>query len=533
MARIAARLRALGCADVRLVSWPDAPTHGDAADYRGDPRALVAAATPVATDRDVDPIDLVTLADVAPEPVSWLWPGRIAMGKLTLLAGDPGGGKSTLALAIASHLSRGSDWPDGGAAPRGTTLILSAEDGIADTIRPRLDQLGGDPACVVVLRAIRDAGGSRPLNLDRDLDRLALAVQRVRPTLVVIDPLSAYVGSIDAHRDAEIRGLLAPLAALVERERAALLAVAHLAKDAQRAALHRPGGSIAFVAAPRVVLCLAADPSDPDRRVLASLKNNLAPRPASLAFRLRHGGRIEWERGPADLDAEQLLRSSTSAEREEATDAEHVIRELLDDADAWPLDAKAALAAGQAHGIHERTLQRTARRLGIRIARLGFGPGGRWVWHRPLIPDTPIGDTAPEHPVVSPMAPMRDRSPIDDTNNIDDKKTSFPRAREDVGANVLDPRACVVCGRDDCADVRACLRQRHQAFADLEDVLGPLGEVTVADAAGPRRLHGPRGRDGDAGRAIGCDVRHAGPSAGEGEGPSRFPARSGLLSEAK
>jgi hypothetical protein len=492
MQRIGARLIALGSRDVAMVHWPDASPHGDAADYPGDPRALIGEATAITGDGCRDPLDLVTLADVAPEPVRWLWPGRLAAGKLTLLAGDPGGGKSTLTLAIATHLSCGSEWPDGGAAPQGKTLILSAEDGIADTLRPRLDKLGGDPTRVVVLRAVRDEAGSRPLNLARDLDRLAMAVQRVQPALVVIDPLSAYVGTIDAHRDSEIRGLLAPLAALVDREQAALLAVSHLSKDAQRAALHRPGGSIAFVAAARIVLCLAADPDDPDRRVLASLKNNLAPRPPSLAFRLQHG-RLEWERGAADLDADALLRQTTPADREEQTDAERVIRELLEDTGSWPLEAKVALAAGQAQGLHERTMRRTARRLGIRIARVGFGASGRWLWHRPSIPDT-VRDSTPEHRELSPMSAMQNHSRKGDNNNIEDTKSAFTRAREEitndnaeaiastrenVGHVDRDPSACPVCGRESCDDTAACLRQHSEAFRDAENALGLLTGVTV------------------------------------------------------
>jgi putative DNA primase/helicase len=424
---------------VKLVTLPDGAKDVSAWFDAGATRdALVALvkATPLHVPAEAptdmtaaDTLDLVTLADVTPEDISWIWPGRLARGKYTLLAGDPGLGKSTVQLAIAAHLSRGSAWPDGGQAPQGKTLILSAEDGIADTIRPRLDRLGGDPSHVVVLRAVRDERGARPLNLARDLDRLADAIARVRPLVVGIDPITAYLGKTDTYKDAEMRGLLAPLLALLEQERVALLAVGHLSKSDQRAALHRPGGSIAFVAAARIAVCLAPDPNDADRRVLAGLKSNLGPLPASLAFRLPDG-RLEWETRPADLDAEALLRPQAPHDRDEHTDAERVVRDLLADPSAWPLEARHAIEAGGAHGIHERTLQRTAKRLGVRISRLGFGPGGKWLWHYPVIPVIP-DSPAPLSVPASSMAPMRDQAVIDDIPHIDDNNTCTSREDHD------------------------------------------------------------------------------------------------------
>jgi hypothetical protein len=372
---------------------------------------------------------VVRLADVTPEPVDWLWPGRLARGKLTLFAGDPGLGKSLVTMDLAARLSRGAFWPDGTIAPRGTTLLLSAEDGLADTIRPRLDRHDGDAAAVHVLTAVRDKDAHRPLDLAGDLARLADAIRQVRPSLIVIDPLTAYLGETDAHRDGEVRALLAPLVALLEQERVALLAVAHLSKDQQRSALHRPGGSVAFIAAARLALCLGADPTDPDRRVLAGLKSNLGPLPPTFAFRVVDG-RVTWEDTPVEgLDVETLLHSP-QADRAEQSDAEGVLSELLADESAWPLDAKDALAAGHAHGVHERTMRRAARRLGIRIDRVGFGRGGCWLWQRPIADS--IEDTSLKHPDVSPMAAMTEQARIGDNNNIEDTHSVFTRAREDA-----------------------------------------------------------------------------------------------------
>ncbi len=308
-------------------------------------------------------------------------------------------------------------------------LLLSAEDGLADTIRPRLDRAGGDPRRVHVLTAIRDGKGERPFNLERDINQLVDAIARVRPILVGLDPVTAYLGSTDAHRDGEVRGLLAPLVAELECAHIALLAVGHLSKDAQRAALHRPGGSIGFVAAARVVLAVAADPHAPERRVIASLKNNLATPSASLAFTFGPTGRLIFDAAPVDISADALLRPLVDVEHQ--TDAESVIRDLLDD-DDWPLDAKRALDAGQAHGIADRTLRWTAKRLGIRISRVGFGSRGRWVWHRPI--DATV---APKHSVLAPIAPLREPEQIPAKQNKEATKSSFPRAREDFSASPL------------------------------------------------------------------------------------------------
>jgi hypothetical protein len=187
---------------------------------------------------------LTRLSTVEPIEVEWVWPRHFARGKYTMIAGDPGVGKSSMVLDCASRLSRrGSTWPDGTPAPYGTTLLLSAEDGLADTIRPRVDRFGGDADKIIVLEAVRDQAGRRPLNLARDVAILIGAIREVQPALVDIDPITAYLGRTDAHRDAEVRGLLAPLVAACEELRTAFVAIAHLNKDQTRAALHRPGGS--------------------------------------------------------------------------------------------------------------------------------------------------------------------------------------------------------------------------------------------------------------------------------------------------
>jgi len=369
---------------------------------------------------------LTRLSLVTPIEVEWLWRGRFARGKYTLIAGDPGVGKSSMLLDCASRLSRGTTWPDGTPCPQGITLLLTAEDGLADTVRPRVDRYGGDPDQIIVLEAVRDQAGTRPLDLARDINILIDAIREVRPALVGMDPISAYLGRTDAHRDAEVRGLLVPLQAAIDEYHTAFCAIAHLNKDQTRTALHRPGGSVAFVAAARLAFAVAADPQDDRRHILVPLKTNLCRPPDPLAFRF-DGDRLTWEDGPATgMDAETLLRSSGPGDRENQTDAERVIHDLLEEESDWPMESKLVMEAGRAHGISERTMQRAAGRLRIRISRIGFGRSGRWLWHRPPIDDIP--DTAARP--VSSMAPMADMAQKTPSLSIDDIKSAFPRARE-------------------------------------------------------------------------------------------------------
>src|SRR5881396_1513626 len=135
------------------------------------------------------------LATVEPETVNFLWPSRIAFGKLSLIVGDPGLGKSTVMLDVAARMSRGAEWTDGGSTPRAPIVLLSAEDGLGDTIRPRLDALGADVNMVHALTAVQlPTGNERCVSLATDIEAVETTIEQTGARLVVIDPLSAYMG---------------------------------------------------------------------------------------------------------------------------------------------------------------------------------------------------------------------------------------------------------------------------------------------------------------------------------------------------
>jgi hypothetical protein len=199
-------------------------------------------------------VELECFREITAEPVCWLWNQRIPLGKLTLFVGDPGKGKSLVTCDVAARMSRGIAFPDGAPCRVGDTIFLSAEDDAADTIRPRLDAAGAEVGRIHRVKAVKvilsDGGtGESAFSLERDLDRLEDAVKKIPSTqMLVVDPLSAYMGKIDTHRGAEIRRVIAPLSDFAARRRVGVVGVMHL-KKSETSALLRVSGSIGFVAA--------------------------------------------------------------------------------------------------------------------------------------------------------------------------------------------------------------------------------------------------------------------------------------------
>jgi putative DNA primase/helicase len=407
VARLATAAGAKSVRVVRLVElWAGMPEGGDMADlleHRGgdvDPiRAEVEALadkTTATTPKPV-PIDgapvIVRLSDVKPEPVAWLWPGRIALGKLTLIAGDPGLGKSFLTLDMAARVSRGWAWPDapGVATTPGGVVLLSAEDGVADTIRPRLDAAGADVARIVALEAIRSVGdngreSARTFDLSRDLPALESAIRSVDGCrLVVIDPVTAYLGGVDSHKNAEIRGLLAPLGAIAERHRVAMVAVTHLNKSGGGPAIYRAMGSLAFAAAARAAWAVSKDKHDPSRRLLLPIKNNIAPDTGGLAYRIEPLGvdgcpAVAWEPDAVNVSADDALASDRDEDggRTERDDAAGWLRDLLAHG---PRPARDVERDARDAGYSIATVRRAKAAIGVVSRKPAFG--GPWEWTLP------------------------------------------------------------------------------------------------------------------------------------------------------
>lgn len=325
---------------------------------------------------------LVNLAAVEPTTVGWLWRDRIARGKLTLIVGEVGTGKTHVALDIAARISTGRAWPDGDQAPKGDVILLTSEDGIADTVRPTIDKQGGDPSRIHVLQAVRFADAECPFSLDRDLSALETAIVQTSAIAVHISPLSAYLGAKDSYKDSEIRGLLTPLAAMAERHRSALFAILHLTKAQTSKLILRAQGSIAFVAQARTVLAVGVTPDD-GRRLMVGVKNNHGALAAGLAFQISDAG-LTWESAPIVGTADALLASDsveTRSERQERDQAVQFLRDVLTDG---PLASREIFADAKANGIAQRTLWRAKNELRIACEKeRGRGARGAWFWMLP------------------------------------------------------------------------------------------------------------------------------------------------------
>jgi len=347
------------------------------------------------------------LSDIAPEKIEWLWPSRIAIGKLTLIAGEPGLGKSQVALRIAATVTTGGKWPDCESyAPSGSVIILSAEDGIADTLRPRFEAAGGDSSRVTVIKAVeaKDSDGATihgAFNLAQDLALLEAEIKRrgdVR--LVKIDPISSYMGKTDSHKNSDVRGVLEPIANLAERLRVAIVGVTHLSKGDGRA-INRVIGSIAFVAASRAAFTVVNDPEDDAelRKLFLQVKNNISAPAPGLAFRLEQreikegiiGSAVVWDSSLVTIKADEALAAHTATGNHTATDdAVEFLSDVLA-AGSMPVKEIERLAVGA--GLLEegkligqcKAFRQARKRLGIAPQRTGgTGAGGQWVWALPV-----------------------------------------------------------------------------------------------------------------------------------------------------
>lgn len=328
------------------------------------------SATPNSTARQAVTIKI---ADVQRETVTWLWQDRIPIGKLTMVEGNPGLGKSWLTLAIAAAVSSGAALPGDFPRPPANVILMSAEDGLGDTIRPRLEDLGADLSRVIALKGMTDDAGHEGVITLSDLDVLEQVIIRDQPALVIVDPIIAYIAGKDTSRANEVRSILSPLAALAEKHGCALVAVRHLNKGNAQA-LYRGQGSIDFIAAARAAFVVGENPDDATERVLCHLKHNLAPKTPSLAFTIE-AGVLRW-RGHSDLTAEQILAAPAPGDERNAT--EEAMEWLKTQLSDGPRPAAQVQKEARAARIQEKPLRRARERLGITPKKGGFAGG--WTW---------------------------------------------------------------------------------------------------------------------------------------------------------
>jgi hypothetical protein len=328
--------------------------------------------------------------------VSWLWPGRLPLGKLVILEGDPGLGKSLIALDLCARLSTGRPFPDGSPGPgRAGALVFSGEDDAADTVGPRLKALGADLGGAFEVHRRGADNEEERLCFPTHTGQLEKALVRTQARLVVLDPITAFLAqSVQLNSESSVRQALAPLQQLAQKHACTVMMHRHLNKEPGGRAVYRGSNSIAFLAVCRSAWLAARDPQDPARCVLAQVKNNLGPPQPSLAYEVirQEGDRFQFSwLGAVAWTADQLLaaasqRSPLSGPRDHARD---FLQEFLQDG---PRTSREVWEAARVQDLSERTLSRAKRELSIRSERLWDGSKLLSYW---LLPGQRLPTTTP------------------------------------------------------------------------------------------------------------------------------------------
>ncbi len=359
-------------------------------------RSIEAAAPTLA-----DGVILTCASSIMVRPVSWLWQDWLACGKLHLLAGAPGQGKTTIALAFAATVSAGGLWPDGKRCPPGNVLIWSGEDDPADTLVPRLMGMGADRDRIHFVEAARINGEVVPFDPARDMVDLQAAAEKLGDVrLLIVDPIvSAITG--DSHKNTEVRRGMQPLVDLANSMQAAVVGITHLSKGtAGRDPTERVTGSIAFTAVVRVVLLAAKVKGDDgkDKRIFVRSKSNIGPDDGGFEYRVDQvtaapgipTSIVTW--GDSVEGSAHALLAEAESEADDnygAKDsAELFLRELLQ----GPTPTKTVRDEAKEAGHAWITVRRASESLGVDKRK----SAGGWYWQMPNVLKVPINMLTPK-----------------------------------------------------------------------------------------------------------------------------------------
>ena len=328
--------------------------------------------------RDEPNLKLINMEQVEVEKIDWLLYPFIPFGKVTIVQGDPGEGKTTMVLQIIAKLTKGEAvLPSGSdeSALEEKTMVLepvnviyqTAEDGLGDTIKPRLLSAGADCSRVMVI----DDNDQALTMMDA---RLEEAIIQTKARLVVLDPIQGFLGTdVDMHRANEIRPLMKRVAVLAEKYHCAIILIGHMNKNSNGKSSYRGLGSIDFQAAARSVLIVGRIKDEPEIRVVCHVKSSLAPEGKSIAFRLDKDTGFEWI-GEYDISADDLLSGDNRGQK--IHEAKEFLKEIL--VSGSVAQTKVAEEA-EVRGIKKKTLWNAKKELEIDSVKIG----NQWFWMLP------------------------------------------------------------------------------------------------------------------------------------------------------
>ena len=322
-------------------------------------------------------LKLINMENVEVEQVEWLLYPFIPYGKVTIIQGDPGEGKTTMVLQVIAKLTKGEKvLPDNpgneGELPEHETeavnvIYQTAEDGLGDTIKPRLIEAGADCSRVLVID-----DGEQPLTMMDN--RLEKAIVQTKARLIVLDPIQGFLGSeVDMHRANEIRPLMKRVSVLAEKYHCAIILIGHMNKNSNGKSSYRGLGSIDFQAAARSVLVVGRIKNEPEVRVVCHVKSSLAPEGKSIAFRLDKDNGFEWI-GEYDIGVDDLLNGSSRGQK--IKEAKEFLLEILAEG---AVEQNMVIQETEKRGIKGKTLWNAKKALGVQSIK----PGGHWSWKLP------------------------------------------------------------------------------------------------------------------------------------------------------
>jgi len=310
---------------------------------------------------------IFTMNDIEAQPVSWLWETYIPRGKITVVQGDPGEGKTTMMLAVAAAITNGGALPDGFCDVPANVIFQTAEDGLADTIKPRLKQLDADCSRIYVIDE-----GEKMLSLADE--RIERAIIETNAKLLIIDPIQAYLGGADMNNAKGMRPLMKSLGEMAERTGCAVVIIGHLNKSRGARAQYRGLGSIDIYAAARSVLTV--EKINENMKRIIHQKSNITKKGAPIAFSFDIALGFCWH-GKYDIDADDIFDNMGSERESQFDRAKNLIIDILSDGAA---EAAIIIQTAEKHGISEKTLNRAKSSLGVYSVKRG----GRWFWEMPV-----------------------------------------------------------------------------------------------------------------------------------------------------